>query len=83
MNIALKIQGLLEQSGATVILTRSDENGIYNADKNTIKEKYVSDRKNRVEIGNTTNADIFVSIHLNKIQQKQYSRLADILQKKR
>ena len=27
--ITLKVQNLLEQSGATVILTRSDENGIY------------------------------------------------------
>ena len=33
LTIALKLQNLLEQSGATVILTRSDENGIYDVDK--------------------------------------------------
>lgn len=66
------MQELLEQSGYTVILTRSDENGIYDLDKNTIREKKVSDMKNRVELANTEEADIFVSVHLNKIEQSQY-----------
>ena len=72
LNITLKVQNLLEQSGAIVILTRSDENGIYDLDKNTLREKKVSDIKNRVKIGNESQADIFVSIHLNKIPQAQY-----------
>lgn len=73
LKIALKLQTLLEQSGATVILTRSDENAIYDIDSKTLKQKKISDLKNRVKIGNETSADIFVSIHLNKIPQKQYS----------
>ena len=32
----------------------------------------MSDLKNRVKIGNESSADIFVSIHLNKIPQEQY-----------
>ena len=72
LKIALKVQNLLEQSGATVILTRSDENGIYDLDKNTLREKKVSDIRNRVKIGNEAEADIFVSIHLNKIPQTEY-----------
>ena len=72
LKIALKVQNLLEQSGCTVILTRSDENGIYDAKSNTIKQMKVSDIKNRVKIGNESSADIFVSIHLNKIPQSQY-----------
>ena len=72
LNITLKVQKLLEQSGATVILTRSDENAIYDLDKETLKEKKVSDIRNRVKIGNSSSADIFVSIHLNKIPQSQY-----------
>ena len=71
--ITLKVQKLLEQAGATVILTRSDENGIYDLDKNTLREKKVSDIKNRVKIGNNSSANIFVSIHLNKIPQSEYS----------
>ncbi|MCI8700346.1 MAG: N-acetylmuramoyl-L-alanine amidase [Clostridia bacterium] len=70
--IALKLQNLLEQSGCTVILTRSDENAIYDIDSKTLKEKKISDIRNRVKIGNESSADIFVSIHLNKIPQQQY-----------
>lgn len=66
LSIALKLQQIVEQSGAKVYITRSDENGIYSSDANTIREKKISDSKNRVAIGNESNADIFVSIHLNK-----------------
>ncbi len=72
LKIALKLQNLLEQSGCTVILTRSDENAIYDLDKTTLREKKISDIRNRVKIGNNASADIFVSIHLNKIPQQQY-----------
>ena len=72
MKISLKVQNLLEQSGCTVILTRSDENAIYDVDSNTLKQKKISDIRNRVKIGNESSADIFVSIHLNKIPQQQY-----------
>lgn len=73
LKIALKVQNLLEQSGATVILTRSDENAIYDLDSKTLRQKKISDIHNRVKIGNESSADIFVSIHLNKIPQQQYS----------
>lgn len=72
LKIALKLQNLLEQSGSTVILTRSDENAIYDIDSKTLREKKISDIHNRVKIGNESSADIFVSIHLNKIPQSQY-----------
>lgn len=72
LKITLKVQNLLEQSGCNVILTRSDENAIYDLDANTLKEKKISDIHNRVKIGNESSADIFVSIHLNKIPQPQY-----------
>lgn len=66
------MQNLLEQTGSTVLLTRSDENGIYDSSSSTIRQKKVTDIKNRVKIGNESSADIFVSIHLNKIPQEQY-----------
>ena len=55
-----------------MILTRSDENAIYDLDAKTLKQKKISDIHNRVKIGNESSADIFVSIHLNKIEQSQY-----------
>lgn len=72
LKITQKVHSLLEQSGCNVILTRSDENGIYDISSNTLREKKVSDIKNRVKIGNKSSADAFVSIHLNKIPQSQY-----------
>ena len=66
------MQNLLEQAGCTVILTRSDENGIYSENSETIRDKKVNDMKNRAYIGNNSNSNIFVSIHLNKISQEQY-----------
>ena len=72
LKIALKLQNLLEQSGSTVILTRSDENAIFDIDSKTLKQKKISDIHNRVKIGNESSADIFVSVHLNKILQNKY-----------
>lgn len=72
LKIVLKIQQLLEQSGCIVILTRSDENAIYDLDAKTLEQKKISDIHNRVKIGNESSADIFVSIHLNKINEQQY-----------
>ena len=60
LKIALKLQNLLEQSGCSVVLTRSDENAIYDLDAKTLKEKKISDIHNRVKIGNESSADIFV-----------------------
>ena len=71
LEISLKLQKLVEQSGGKVILTRSDENGIYSNDVKGIRSWKVSDTKNRVEIGNNSDADIFVSIHLNKFPPSQ------------
>lgn len=58
LKITLKVQSLLEQSGATVVLTRSDENAIYDLDKTTLRQKKISDIHNRVKIGNESSADI-------------------------
>ena len=73
LQITLKLQNLLESANCTVILTRSDENGIYEAKASSIREKKISDMKNRVKIANDSEADILVSIHMNKLEQTQYS----------
>lgn len=73
LSIVFKLQRLIEQSGAKVVLTRADENGIYDIDSRSIRNKKVSDIKNRVYIGNQSGGDIYISIHLNKYSQSKYS----------
>ena len=53
-------------------MTRSDEKAIYSLDSKTLRQKKISDIRNRVKIGNENSADIYVSIHLNKIPQSEY-----------
>ena len=72
LKITFKLKKILEEAGCKVILTRSDENAIYDLDSKTLREKKISDMRNRVKIGNNSSADIFVSIHLNKIEQSKY-----------
>ena len=71
--IALKIRELLEASGALVILTREEDVSLYeeNGDK-TIRQKYNENLKNRKKIIQESNADMFVSIHLNAFEQSKY-----------
>ena len=73
LKIVQKLQNFLEASNCTVILTRSDENGIYKDSNFSIREKKISDMRNRANIANNSNAEIFVSIHMNKLPQAQYS----------
>ncbi len=70
--IAQKLQQFLEQGGTSVILTRSDDNGIYDVSGN-IRSKKNSDLKNREKLMRNSYADAFVSIHMNKFPDGQYS----------
>ncbi len=70
--IAKKLQYFLEQGGTGVLVTRSDDNGIYDISGN-IKSKKNSDMKNREKIIKESKADAFISIHMNKFPQGQYS----------
>ena len=72
LTISLKLKEKLESNNFSVILTRENEEGIFDSNSKTIKAMKNSDLKNRVKIGNNSNADIFVSIHLNKIAQEKY-----------
>ncbi|MDF2547322.1 MAG: cwlD [Anaerosolibacter sp.] len=71
LEIALRLRKLLEQSGAMVILTRDTDMGLY-SDNGRIRDKKNEDLRNRKKIMNESDADIFVSIHLNAFPQTQY-----------
>lgn len=66
LDITLKLRYLLELNGYNVILTRKDNNSIHDADADTIREKKISDIRNREKIITSNPNGIFVSIHQNK-----------------
>jgi len=59
--IALKLQGFLEQGGATVFVTRLDDEAISSTKQ--------GDMYKRQQMANASQADIFVSIHQNSFPQ--------------
>ncbi|MBE7036474.1 MAG: N-acetylmuramoyl-L-alanine amidase [Ruminococcaceae bacterium] len=73
LSITRYLQGYLEQSGIEVWLTRADDSGIYDENSRTIRQKKRSDLHNRELLMNQSDADLFVSIHMNKFSDGQYS----------
>ena len=71
--ISKKLMSFLEGSGFEVEMTRYDDSGLYTELSGTIRAKKNEDLKNRVELINSSNADLVISIHLNSFPQKQYS----------
>lgn len=68
LGIALKLKSLLEQNDINVIMIRDDDSGLYSeSDSN----KKVADMRKRVEIINSSNAVLAVSIHQNSFTQEE------------
>lgn len=65
LEITLKLKALLEKTGAKVVVTRQDDTALAETKK--------EDMRKRKEIKESSGADIFVSIHMNKFSQEKYS----------
>lgn len=70
LSIAYKLKTILEADGINVILTRPDDNGLYNENDSN---KKVSDMKKRCQIINNSNADVAISIHQNSFPDSDVS----------
>ncbi|HHX63039.1 MAG TPA: N-acetylmuramoyl-L-alanine amidase CwlD [Epulopiscium sp.] len=66
LNIALKLRDYLEQSGAYVIMTRTED---VDLDGDDTKQRKKADMMNRSQRVNDSNGDIMVSIHQNSFPQ--------------
>lgn len=73
LEIALKLRDMLKASGIEVKMIRESDVSIYDTASGTIRERKVSDLKNRVKIVNNNKKNILVSIHQNKFEQSKYS----------
>ena len=71
--IALKLRDMLVASGYRVVMTRDSDISIYDSTASTVREKKVSDMKNREKIINSSEKNILISIHQNKFEQSKYS----------
>ena len=72
LDVANRLCALLEKTGAYVIMTRLDDNAVTDDLKAKIREIKRRDLKNRRDIRDNSDADIFVSIHMNKFEDPKY-----------
>lgn len=73
LQITLKLRELLESSGCLVLLTREEDNSLYEEEAGkTTRQKYNENLKNRRKMIEESGVDAFVSIHLNKFEQSKY-----------
>ena len=68
IDIALKLLEILCFYGFNVIMTRTDDNLIFDSDADTIRKQKVSDIHNRFDIIENNPEALFISIHQNKYQ---------------
>lgn len=73
LDVALLLSDCLKKNGYKIIMTRKDENGIFDENAKTTREKKVSDMHARGKIMNESGADLFISIHMNKFEIAKYS----------
>lgn len=67
LSISLKLRDLLEKEGYQIIMTRTEDCGLY---QSTDSNKKRADLKNRVDLINNSNAALAISIHQNSFNQE-------------
>lgn len=72
LEIALKLKRLIEQSGGIVVMTRSEDEGLYTSEAKTLRQMKREDLSKRKEIVNESNSEVFISIHLNSFIRSTY-----------
>ena len=89
LDIALKLAEVLEAKGIHAILTRTGDMALFSDEDETLRQKKRSDMKNRLNIMKNSNADMFISIHMNSFEDssakglnifyaQNYPELADL-----
>ncbi len=72
LEIAKKMDWILGFLGEASLMLRNEDISLHNGTEQTIREKKVSDLKNRVDLVNKQPASILVSIHQNSYPEPKY-----------
>lgn len=73
LDIALKLEAVLNLYGVDTLMTRTEDISIYSDDAGTLRQKKRSDLKNRTELINSVENPFLVSIHQNSYTSSRYS----------
>ena len=73
LSIAEKVADMLRVCGCEVVEIRDEDVSVYDSNAETLREKKVSDLNKRVEVFNSDERNIVVSIHQNKFDSSAYS----------
>ncbi|WP_201716430.1 N-acetylmuramoyl-L-alanine amidase CwlD [Rossellomorea arthrocnemi] len=73
LNVSLMIRDYLQEQGALVILTREKDEDLADEDTRGYSRRKVEDLKKRLSLINESQADMFLSIHLNSIPSAKWS----------
>lgn len=72
LQIAEKLRLMLDAMGVKTVMTRGDDDSIHDPSATTIRQKKISDIKNRLKIIENTDNAVFVSIHQNHFGDSKY-----------
>jgi N-acetylmuramoyl-L-alanine amidase len=67
------LRDYLQEAGALVLMTREEDRDLAAEGTKKIRQRKIEDLKRRVEIVNESDADLFVTIHLNAIPSPRWS----------
>lgn len=76
LDVAKKVEEVLAGKGIKVIMTRNDENSLSDEKEGkTLREMKKEDMNKRLSIIKESNADLFISIHMNQFPQEKVNGL--------
>jgi len=73
LKISLKLRDFLQEQGALVLMTRETDKDLAGSDVRGYSRRKVEDLKKRLELINDSDADLYISIHLNSIPSPRWS----------
>ena len=75
LDITLRLASFLREQGVNVVLTRDTDSLLYDTESDYKGKKKAQDLRKRLEIANSCENPVLVSIHMNYFAQTQYSGL--------